>query len=144
MFEKILVPVDGSETAWRALDTARAIADKCHGSLVVIHVVQPFNNSIMGVGLDQLVMKESNEELGKVGTSVLQLAREKLEDFTGEKEFLKEAGYPYEEILNAVEDKNCTAIVIGSRGLSGIKEFFMGSVSSKVSQYGKVPVLIVK
>ena len=89
-------------------------------------------------------MKESNEELGKVGTSVLQLAREKLEDFTGEKEFLKEAGYPYEEILNAVEDKNCTAIVIGSRGLSGIKEFFMGSVSSKVSQYGKVPVLIVK
>ncbi|MCD2434929.1 universal stress protein [Acidaminococcus sp. NSJ-142] len=144
MFEKILVPVDGSETAWRALDTARAIADKCHGSLVVIHVVQPINNSIMGVGLDQLVMKESNEELGKVGTSVLQLAREKLEDFTGEKEFLKEAGYPYEEILNAVEDKNCTAIVIGSRGLSGIKEFFMGSVSSKVSQYAKVPVLIVK
>ena len=33
---------------------------------------------------------------------------------------------------------------MGSRGLSGIAEFFLGSVSSKVSQYAEIPVFIVK
>ena len=75
---------------------------------------------------------------------MLQLAREKLEDFTGEKEFLKEAGYPYEEILNAVEDKNCTAIMHQRPEVSASKEFFMGERKLKSFQYAKVPVLIVK
>ena len=46
---------------------------------------------------------------------------------------------------HAVADRIAAdAIVIGSRGLSGIAEFFLGSVSSRVAQYAAVPVLIVK
>ena len=36
------------------------------------------------------------------------------------------------------------SIVMGSRGLSGIEEFLLGSVSSKVTQYAEVPVFVVK
>ena len=57
-------PVDDSGPPGVVLDTGRSNLTNAMAT-VVIHVVQPFNNSIMGVGLDQLVMKESNEELGK-------------------------------------------------------------------------------
>ena len=55
-----------------------------------------------------------------------------------------EVGHPSERILAVSKSKDADAIVLGSRGLSGIAEFFLGSVSSKISQYADVPVLIVK
>ena len=55
-----------------------------------------------------------------------------------------EVGHPSERIIALSKKVQADAIVIGSRGLSGIAEFFLGSVSSKVSQYAAVPVLIVK
>lgn len=67
-----------------------------------------------------------------------------MKDFKGKAEFLLEVGHPSERIIAVSKEKACTSIVIGSRGLSGIAEFFLGSVSSKVSQYAAVPVLIVK
>ena len=48
-------------------------------------------------------------------------------------------GNLFQLTYNAVD-----SIVIGSRGLSGVEEFLLGSVSSKVSQYAKVPVVVVK
>ncbi|MCH3951681.1 MAG: universal stress protein [Acidaminococcus sp.] len=145
MFEKILVPVDGSETSWRAMEEARQLAEAFKGELVVINVVQPYNNAaLLVVPLDQATISQGNAELTKLGNSVLETAKEKMKDFKGKVEFILEVGHPSERILAVSKDKNCTAIVIGSRGLSGIAEFFLGSVSSKVSQYATVPVLIVK
>ena len=145
MFEKILVPVDGSETSWRALAEARELATAFNGELHVINVIQPYNNSAMLiVPLDQATISQGNAELAKIGGSVLQTAKNKLQDFNGKKNFDLEVGHPSERILAYCKEKQCTAIVIGSRGLSGIAEFFLGSVSSKVSQYADVPVLIVK
>jgi nucleotide-binding universal stress UspA family protein len=145
MFEKILVPVDGSETSWRAMEEARQLAEAFKGELVVINVVQPYNNAaLLVVSLDQATISQGNAELTKLGNSVLETAKEKMKDFKGKVEFILEVGHPSERILAVSKDKNCTAIVIGSRGLSGIAEFFLGSVSSKVSQYATVPVLIVK
>ena len=71
-------------------------------------------------------------------------AKEKLQGFQGDAEFLEEIGNPAERILEVCTAKGCDTIVIGSRGLSGVEEFLLGSVSSKVSQYAKVPVVVVK
>ena len=98
----------------------------------------------MVVPLDQATISQGNEELTKIGNSVLETAKEKMKDFKGKAEFLLEVGHPSERIIAVSKEKACTSIVIGSRGLSGIAEFFLGSVSSKVSQYAAVPVLIVK
>jgi nucleotide-binding universal stress UspA family protein len=145
MFEKILVPVDGSETSWRAMEEARQLAEAFNGELIVINVIQPYNNAaLLVVPLDQATISQGNAELTKLGNSVLETAKEKMKDFKGKIDFILEVGHPSERILAISKEKNCTAIVIGSRGLSGIAEFFLGSVSSKVSQYATVPVLIVK
>ena len=144
MFEKILVPVDGSETSWKAMEEAKKLAEAFRGEMVVVNVIQPYNNAaLLVVPLDQATISQGNEELTKIGNSVLETAKEKCRTSRA-KEFLLEVGHPSERIIAVSKEKACTSIVIGSRGLSGIAEFFLGSVSSKVSQYASVPVLIVK
>ncbi len=145
MFTKILVPVDGSETSWRAMDEAKKLAVKFVGEIVVINVIQPYNNAaLLAVPLDQATINQGNSELTKIGDKVLETAKERMADFKGKSDFVLEVGHPSERILAVAKDKGCDTIVIGSRGLSGIAEFFLGSVSSKVAQYSELPVLIVK
>lgn len=145
MFKKILVPVDGSETSWRAMDEAKKLAAQFAGEIVVINVVQPYNNAaLLAVPLDQATIKQGNNELEKIGNKVLDTAKERMADFKGNVEYTLEVGHPSERVIAVAKDTQCDSIVIGSRGLSGIAEFFLGSVSSKVAQYAELPVLIVK
>ena len=72
------------------------------------------------------------------------MAKEKTAGFKGKLDFVLEVGHPSERIIALAKKNGSDSIVIGSRGLSGIAEFFLGSVSSKVSQYATIPVLIVK
>lgn len=145
MFNKILIPVDGSEGSWRALENAVAIGEKFGAELVVATVIQPYNNAaLLSVPLDAKTITDGNSELEKVGDKVLQMAAERLIDYKGKVNYCLEIGHPSERIIALAKKEKVEAIVIGSRGLSGIAEFFLGSVSSKVSQYADVPVLIVK
>ena len=68
MFKKILVPVDGSEGSWRALDTAVELGKKFGGELHVINVIQPYNNAaLLAVPLDHATVSQGNSELEKIG-----------------------------------------------------------------------------
>ena len=145
MFKKILVPVDGSETAWHALAQATALGEKFDGELIVVNVIQPYNNeALLAVPLDDATINQSNSELEKIGDQVLNMAKEKLTEFKNHVSYELEVGHPSERIIALAKKEACDSIVIGSRGLSSIAEFFLGSVSAKVSQYSSVPVLIVK
>lgn len=145
MFSKILVPVDGSESSWRALHNAAAIGEKFSSELIVVNVIQPYNNAaLLAVPLDHSTISQGNDELERIGDKVLEMAQERLTDYKCPVEFCLEVGHPSERIIAFAKKKKVDAIILGSRGLSGIAEFFLGSVSSKVSQYADVPVLIVK
>jgi nucleotide-binding universal stress UspA family protein len=145
MFKKILVPVDGSKTSWKALETAQSLAEKYDGTLVVITVMVPYGaGSLLQMSLDQTLLDQNNAAMKKAGFATLELAKEKLSSYKGEVEYVEETGNPAELILDTCKDKGCDTVVIGSRGLSGVEEFLLGSVSSKVSQYAKVPVVVVK
>ena len=145
MFKKILVPVDGSETAWRALNNALEIGKKFESEILVVNVIQPYNNAaLLAVPLDHATINQGNSELEKVGDKVLELAKEMVGSYPHKVEYDMEVGHPSERIIASSKKVEADAIVLGSRGLSGIAEFFLGSVSSKVSQYATVPVLIVK
>ncbi len=145
MFKKILVPVDGSEGSWRALNAAVEIGKKFESELTVVNVIQPYNNAaLLAIPLDHATISQGNDELEKVGDKVLEMAQDRLEGYGYKTDFCLEVGHPSERIIALAKKSKSDAIVIGSRGLSGIAEFFLGSVSSKVSQYADVPVLIVK
>jgi nucleotide-binding universal stress UspA family protein len=145
MFKKILIPVDGSEGSWRALEQAVVLGEKFESTIIVANVIQPYNNAaLLAIPLDHSTVQQGNSELEKIGDKVLEMAQEKMANYPHAVEYSLEVGHPSERIIALAKKVECDAIVLGSRGLSGIAEFFLGSVSSKVAQYASVPVLIVK
>lgn len=145
MYKKILVPVDGSEGAWKALATAAQMAECFGAELLVANVVQPYSGSMMtAVHMDATIISRNNQELESISSQVLSLAKEKLAGFKGKVETVMEIGHPSNKVLSLAKEEGCDLIVIGSRGLSGIAEFFLGSVSSRVVQAAEVPVVVVK
>lgn len=136
---KILVSYDGSEPSKKSLEKAIEIAE-CDVN-IVIHIVHiailpalPIAGNIPGIA-DSIVEK---------GNRVMAEIKETIKNLPNKTEilFLKGLSIP-DIILNYAEENNCDLIIMGSRGLTGIKEF-LGSVSSVVVPRAKMPVLIVK
>ncbi|MBP1764992.1 MAG: UspA protein [Firmicutes bacterium] len=142
MFRSILVPVDGSETAWNALEYAKTLGEKFAGTITVIHVVKPVLTISMNG--DVPYVPQDIAEIEKVGSSLLEMAQARLTNYSGKVETILEFGNPAGRILNAIRERQFDSVVIGCRGLSGITEFFLGSVSTAVAQHSPIPVLIVK
>lgn len=140
MYKKILVPVDGSEGGWKALAAAKEVAEAGKAELVVMTVVQVFAGaSIMPIPVES---GKINEELSNIANDILAQAKEKVGGVKAE--FVAAPGRPSKVIVDTVKKSGADLVVIGSRGLSGLAEFFLGSVSSEVAQLSPVSVLIVK
>ena len=86
MFKKILVPVDGSETSWRA---------KFNSEIVVVNVIQPYNNAaLLAVPLDHSTISRGNSELERIGDKVLEYAKNIVGDYPHEVSYDMEVGHP--------------------------------------------------
>lgn len=103
MFKKILVPVDGSSTSWRALETAKDLAVKYDGELIVAHIVQTYSSADLYINsLDQTAVAAENDQLTRIGSSVLDTARTKMEGFTGKVDYLMDVwAMPRTGLLNS-------------------------------------------
>jgi nucleotide-binding universal stress UspA family protein len=152
LFQKILVPIDGSKSANNALVNALQLA-KIHGSVVEILHVMTFTEDLPSESeksektdspsawiedymtrirvKDEKMLSASIEEAktmglaGKVASKLL-------------------IGRPGDVILSEAAQGVFDLIVIGSRGLGGFKELVLGSVSHQVVNESKIPVLVVK
>jgi len=144
MLEKILVPIDGSEVAWHALEYACTLGEKFNSILTVVHVIQP-HYTLPTIALNGEIpfLSVNIEEIETTGYKLIELAKQKLSHYPNV-ETLLELGHPAERILSLTKNDNYDLIVIGSRGLSGISEFFLGSISATVSQHSTIPIMIVK
>ena len=100
MFKKILVPVDGSETSWRALNNALEIGRKFNSEIVVVNVIQPYNNAaLLAVPLDHSTISRGNSELERIGDKVLEYAKNIVGDYPHEVSYDMEVGHPSERII---------------------------------------------
>jgi nucleotide-binding universal stress UspA family protein len=142
MFSKILVPIDGSDTAWNALEYARTLGEKFNGTITVIHVVKPSHTISMNG--DVPYIPQNIAEIEGVGRSLLKMAQDRVQNYPSKIGTILDFGNPANRILFAVKEQSFDTVVIGCRGLSGIAEIFLGSVSTAVAQHSPVPVLIVK
>ena len=130
--------IDGGDYSWRALEYACSLVKMSGGSLLIM-TVAPKNAPV------PVLLAAGDCMTAQIGNEVLDAARSIMSGHDISCSYLLECGGKIPElILRAEKAENCDAIVLGSRGLSGIAEFFLGSVSSKVAQYAGVPVLIVK
>lgn len=137
---KILVAYDHSDLAQRSLKKALEIAQTDPAIEVhVVHavVVPEIARSVLEFSaLVDAIFQEGKDILTKAESSLSRLPNPS-------QTYLLEGKSPAQVILQHAQKHNCDLIVLGSRGLSGIKEF-LGSVSHKIVQQAKITVLIIK
>lgn len=138
---------DGSEQSDKALDFALDLASKYSAQIALINVIpfSPISDSSVVIphGIDYAALYK---ERRSVGEKMLAEALNKAKNFQKTLQVTKELveGRPAEKIVETAKKGNFGLIVIGSRALGGIKEYFLGSVSNRVADKAPCPVLIVK
>jgi nucleotide-binding universal stress UspA family protein len=143
-YQHILVPIDGSETAYTALTQAAALAKAFNAKVTVVQVLtlDPY------IAAEYITAQQTNELIERARRSIeghLQDAQTKFAelgiDVTTQ---LLEGQSISLEIAKSAKKLNADVIVIGSHGRTGIKKLLLGSVAQSVLSEADLPVLIVK
>jgi nucleotide-binding universal stress UspA family protein len=136
--KKILVPMDGSKTSFKALDNAIEIARTCHATILGVHVISFLPTEFMPAVVPYKIYQK--KEAG--------IFLEKSKTLAAKKGILfKYAiiyGSPVEQIISLARAKKFDLIVIGARGKGRLAEAFLGSVSNAILHKSTIPVMVVK
>lgn len=142
MFDKIMVAIDKSEITDKLLDATVEIAQNKQTQVTLVHVSQDYVANGMTY-VPENFLEDILNEMEKASWELLHQAKSKLKSAGINPETIHLKGDPAHEILNYAWDTEQQLIIIGSRGLRGVKGMMLGSVSHKVSQLSSCPVLIV-
>ena len=135
LISKILVAVDGSETSSRAAEMAIDLAEKYGADLIALYIVAPNINFSQAFYFAQ-------ENGQKIVDEVKRKAFAK--KLNVQTEVLMDVGSVPKAIVEYAEKNNANLIVLGTRGISGIKRMLVGSTASEVVKYSHCPVMVVK
>lgn len=136
--KKILVPLDGSKNSMRGLDKAVIIARGCQATITGLYVtpLSPPASIAQKTYIKNYLLKNADKFMEKAKTHCAQngvlFYHKILHGGEGSK------------IVKFAQDKKFDLIVVGSRGMSSLKEVFLGSTSNYVIHKSKIPVLVVK
>jgi nucleotide-binding universal stress UspA family protein len=140
MYEKVLVPIDGSETAEKAVAHAVGIAKCMKAQVLGLYVIDISVFSGIPTEAFWENIKELLDEEGGRALKVLADMAEK-EGVPWETEIAE--GVPAEDIIRIAEDKEIDLIVMGTAGRTGLDRFLLGSVAEKVIRTAPCPVMVV-
>lgn len=143
LYSNILLAYDGSKASNKAFQHAVALAKLMPGAKLHIVHVYAFPRLYIGEALAP-IPASVNKEVYDLAVETSEKAKEMLEASGAEGKVELIQGGPAETILDYAKTHGCDVIVIGSRGLGGIREFVLGSVSHNVVQHAAVPVLVIK
>jgi nucleotide-binding universal stress UspA family protein len=145
---RILVATDGSEEAALALTTAADLAESTNSELHIAYVFptavqRPFPNPITARPAE--ILEQELEEAMRQAQSFLDREAEQVK---GEGVEVADThltrGRPDTELVHLSEEIDAGLIVMGSRGLGGVRRALMGSVSDSVVRHAHCPVLVVR
>jgi nucleotide-binding universal stress UspA family protein len=145
---RILVATDGSEEAALALTTAADLAKSTNSELHIAYVFptavqRPFPNPITARPAE--ILEQELEEAMRQAQSFLDREAEQVK---GEGVEVADThltrGRPDTELVHLSEEIDAGLIVMGSRGLGGVRRALMGSVSDSVVRHAHCPVLVVR
>ena len=135
VIRKILVAVDGSETSSKAEENASELAEKYGADLIALYIVPP---NIKSSEIFDLAKQYGQKIVDEVKHEA---SAKKLNVQT---EVLWDVGSVTKAIVEYAENNNVNLIVLGTRGISGIKRMLLGSTASGVVTYSHCPVMVVK
>jgi nucleotide-binding universal stress UspA family protein len=127
MYRHILIPTDGSELAERGVTHGLALAKAVGAKAFLIYVVEP----LLAVTGDFASVLDHAERVAKeAGVPCETIEVENVQ--------------PDQAIVRAAEEKGCNLIVMSWHGRSGLSTLLIGSVTTKVLTYSKIPVLVCR
>ena len=140
VFDRILCPIDFSETSSRAVTYADACAAWYHAELTLEHVYLPMTVGVPG--LPEVVEQVSDDEQARITAEARRFAMEAGCAAPGPA-VVVDCGRPADEIAARVQRDRPNLLVIGTHGTSGFRHLVLGSVTEKVLRQVACPVLTV-
>lgn len=141
LYDRILVPTDGSDATERAIVEAVELAAAHDGTIHALYVVNtasfasiPTESSVEGV----------SEMLEREGDAALDAVERAANERGVPVERVQLDGSPAREIVRYAERSDCDLVVMGTHGRGGIDRLLLGSVAERVVRSSTVPVLTVR
>ena len=146
---RVLVAFDGSPHASAAVDLLGRLGLPRSPVVTLLHVVETHDyviSRLRTTGGSQLrgLANEVIQARKQAGARMLEKARRALKRSEVTADTLVAEGHPAEAVLDVAERSRADLVVMGSRGLTGMKRLLLGSVSHKVVRHAPCSVLVVK
>jgi nucleotide-binding universal stress UspA family protein len=140
---KIVTPIDFSETSMLAIEHAGHMANLFKAEVILVHVQE---KSWHGFNIiePEAAFEVPPEMSQRVQTKLEEVAQGIGRDYGVQASAIVTNGNVYNEIIAIVEDLDADVIVMGTHGVSGFEEFFIGSNTYRVVTQSKIPVLSVQ
>ncbi|WP_144901121.1 universal stress protein [Halobellus captivus] len=139
MYDKILVPTDGSAASEGAVEHAIELAKQYGATLHALYVIDTGAYSAMEVGSDIVV-----EALREEGNQAVDRVVEEAEAAGVTVETSVQTGIAHRTIVQYAADEGVDLVVMGTHGRTGVGRFLLGSVAEKVVRTAEVPVMTVR
>lgn len=140
MYQKILVPVDESEAAMRALQEACQLAQSTHAAIYALHILDYAQVAWSNTGLVQQDAQQPQD-------AVIERTKQIFQQYqvNGETEVLNNTGEKIAQIIvRKAQENACDLIIMGTHGLTGVMHLLMGSVAEGVLRASKIPVMLIR
>jgi nucleotide-binding universal stress UspA family protein len=138
--DAIVVGTDGSDGAEAAV---RKVIELAGGSGATVHLVCAYSgpSTLERIGL---TARQDPVDLRIVAADVLARDERRFREAGFEVEKHAREGDPAHTLIDVATEKHAELIVVGARGLTGVRRFMLGSVSSKLSHHAPTSLLIVR
>ncbi|WP_424018639.1 universal stress protein [Halorientalis pallida] len=140
MYNRILLPTDGSAEMEPVVDHAAALAERDDALIHALYVVDAASFSSLPMetsweGISELLYEEGTAALNEV---------ERIVDDRAPVERIVVEGKPSSSIVEHAAEDDCDLIVMGTHGRGGIDRLLLGSVAERVVRRSSVPVMTVR
>ncbi|MBW8828337.1 MAG: universal stress protein [Burkholderiales bacterium] len=144
MFQRILVPTDGSDITKKAVDTAISLARSLKARIYTISVKEPFPYSAISE-MQPTPPQEFFDAQERIASQRITAVRDACAAAGQECEaHTVEALHPWEAIIEHAQRMECDLLVMASHGRRGVSALLLGSETQKVLTHSKLPVLVVR
>jgi nucleotide-binding universal stress UspA family protein len=144
MYQRILVPTDGSDVTTKAIATAVSLAKALGSKVEALSVKEPFPYSAISE-IQPVAPQEYFDAQEQIAQRrVQQVAAACQAAGLGCETYTIEALHPYEAIIEHASQRGCDLIVMASHGRRGMSALLLGSETQKLLTHTAIPVLVVR
>ncbi len=141
MYNRILLPLDGSAIAEQALPHAIALVERFQAELIILRTFEPLAEKI---GMMGDLVKRAEDVTRAIAEKYIENISASVQERGIRVKSIIIEGRPHSEIVRFAETEQVDLIVISTHGQSGLTRWLMGSVADRVARGVSVPVLLVR